>query len=143
MTLDGDAFDELVWRYIPAWSYPLHAGFLLQAAGRWNRYGEYGCLYTALTREGAAAEYEKVRAPVGVARADDDRKDLVSIQIVVRPVLDLTAPVVQDRYGVTTAMLTSDDEHRIETAARWPTSRARRGTARSSLPPRHWPEART
>ena len=115
MTLDAGTFDGLVWRYIPAWSYPLHAGFLLQAAGRWNRYGEYGCLYTALTREGAAAEYDKVRAQVGLSAADDDRKDLVSIRIVVRPVLDLTDPAAQERYGVTTATLTSDDARGLET----------------------------
>ena len=115
MTLEGDTFDGLVWRYIPAWSYPLHAGFLLLAAGRWNRYGVYGCLYTALAREGAVAEYEKVRALVGLAAADDDRKDLVSVRVVVRPVLDLTDAAMQDRYGVTAATLTGDDPQALET----------------------------
>lgn len=107
-------FDGLVWRYIPAWSYPLHAGFLLQAGGRWNRYEEYGCLYTALTRDGALAEYEKVRRLVGLAAADD-KKDLVSVHVTVQPVLDLTDAAVQRRYGVERAMLTGDDDAAMET----------------------------
>jgi len=112
----GARFDGIVWRHIPARGYPLHAGFLLQAAGRWNRYNEYGCLYTALTRDGTVAEYAKVRdGYVGLAASDDDMRDLVSIHVMVEPVLDLTDSAVRERYGADLATLVGDEEADLET----------------------------
>lgn len=58
--------------------------------GRWNRRGEYACLYTALSRTGALAELEKARLQYGTILGD---RDLVSIRInALEPVLDLTDP---------------------------------------------------
>ena len=114
--LVGSRFDGIVWRYIPAWSYPLHAGFLLQAAGRWNRYNEYGCLYTALTRDGAIAEYAKVRGDyVGLAISDDAKRDLVTILVTVTPVLDLTDAATRERYAIDPTTLVGDEEADLET----------------------------
>lgn len=99
MLTAGLRFEGLVWRYIPAWGHPLHVGFLLRAAGRWNRYDEYGCLYTALSREGAIAEYRKVLGEyVGLAASDDEKRDVVSIHVSVEPVLDLTEAATRDEY---------------------------------------------
>lgn len=82
-------FEGLVWRHVPAGAHPLHTGFILKAAGRWNRPGEYGCLYTALSREGADAEYRKYLERAGVRGALSPR-ELVSLQVTVDPVVDLT-----------------------------------------------------
>ena len=60
------------------------------ADGRWNRAGEYGCLYTSLSREGAVAEYEKMLTRFGLAPEEDQRRDLVTVRVTVSPVLDLT-----------------------------------------------------
>ena len=116
LSREGLQFEGVVWRYIPAWAHPLHVGFLLQAAGRWNRYAEYGCLYTSLSREGAIAEYRKVAGGyVGLASSDAEKKDLVSILVRVEPVLDLTDRSVRRRYGVSLAMLTGDSDESLET----------------------------
>jgi hypothetical protein len=108
-------FDGVVWRYLPAWGHPLDVGFLLLAAGRWNRFGEYGCLYTALTREGAVAEYRKVvSGHVGVAECEDAKRDIVSLTVRVTPVLDLTARLVRRQWAVTLQALVGDSDGSLE-----------------------------
>ena len=108
-------FDGVVWRYLPAWGHPLDIGFLLLAAGRWNRYGEYGCLYTALTREGAVAEYRKVANDhVGVAEREDAKRDIVSLAVRVTPVLDLTDRLVRREWAVTLPALVGDSDGSLE-----------------------------
>jgi len=81
-------FRGRVWRHVPPGAIALHIGKLWKhSAGRWNRQGEYACLYTSLTRDGALAELDKVRRLSGSAVGP---RDLVSIDIRVEPVLDLT-----------------------------------------------------
>lgn len=73
---------------MPAGKDPLHLGTLLaQSQGRWNRRGDYAALYTACTSEGARAEWRRLRAGAGSAMG---QRDLVSLDVVVSPVLDLT-----------------------------------------------------
>jgi RES domain-containing protein len=86
-------FRGKVWRHIPAGSYPLNLRYLLLASGRWNRAGEYGCLYTALTRAGAEAEYRKYLQAAGAGGEFQTRpRELVSLKVAVEPVIDLTDP---------------------------------------------------
>lgn len=115
-------FRGTVWRHVPAGANPLHVGRILHALGRWNRSGIFGCLYTALTIEGARAEYEKHFGAVGSAPETRARRDLVSIEIDVGPVLDLTDPVVAAQLNVTQEMLCADSDDALElcrTIATW------------------------
>lgn len=89
-------------------------GYLLQADGRWNRYGEYGCLYTALSQKGATTEYEKMLRQLGISPAEDAERDLVSIDVDVAHVFDLTAPSVINKLGIDWPMITSDSAESIE-----------------------------
>jgi len=91
------SFSGLVWRHVPVGAVPLHVGRIFKySEGRWNRRGEYACLYTALTREGALAELARLRATRGSIVGS---RDLVSILVArLEPVLDLTDPPV---YRVT------------------------------------------
>lgn len=109
-------FDGVVWRALPAGTMALHTGYILRAAGRWNRPGVYGCLYTALSREGAVAEWEKYFA--GVPAADRAPFDAVSLRVRVRPVLDLTDAAQQERYGLSPASLGGDGEAAWESCRR-------------------------
>lgn len=84
-------FRGQVWRYIPKGAHPLDAGYILKARGRWNRPGEYGCIYTALTRQGVEAEYDKFLSGAGVELRQDRPRDLVTISADVRSVLDQTS----------------------------------------------------
>jgi hypothetical protein len=59
----------------------------------------HACLYTSYTADGALAEYEKLaRGEAGYASRP---RDLVSVQVDVEPVLDLTDPRNQARYNIT------------------------------------------
>jgi RES domain-containing protein len=106
------SFSGRVWRHVPPDAAALHLGKLLKySEGRWNRRGEYACLYTALTREGALAELEKLRLRSGSVIGE---RDLVSIDSRIDPVVDLTDPntykALAQRSGQipNEALLTSD-----------------------------------
>jgi RES domain-containing protein len=83
-------YKGIVWRHIPAGGQPLHVGYILHAAGRWNRCGLYGCLYTSLSPEGAIAEYRKYLKQAGIAPRLVRPRDLVSLDVEISPVFDLT-----------------------------------------------------
>lgn len=78
-------FQDRVWRHIPRGAHPLDFSALISAAGRWNRAGTYGCLYTSTSAAGAAAEYRKHFVRRGLGR----ERDLVGLSVDVRYVLDL------------------------------------------------------
>ena len=92
------AYRGVVWRHVPVGAEPLHLGWILKGArGRWNsRRPRLPCIYTALTPEGAIAEYERHVAAYGAPR----RRDLVSLRVAVGPVLDLTSRFVRRRFGI-------------------------------------------
>lgn len=91
---------------MPAGAQPLHAGWMQLARGRWNtQRPRIACLYTSYTADGALAEYEKLaRTEAGYATRP---RDLVSVRVDVEPVLDLTDPEVQARYGITARQMRS------------------------------------
>ncbi len=84
------------------------------ADGRWNRAGEYGCLYTSLSREGAVAEYEKMLKRFGLAPEEDQRRDLVTVRVTVSPILDLTDRKVHQELGIPLDALLSDKPADLE-----------------------------
>jgi len=102
-----------VWRHIPAGAHPLDLEFILRSGGRWNRPDVYGCLYTSLSMDGALAEldkmlYRKGRTPRGIGPSE-----LVSIQVDLDPVVDLTDP--NNPYvDPNDPFLTGDTEQDIE-----------------------------
>jgi len=84
-------FKGEVWRHIPAGEHPLHTGYILRSSGRWNRAGVYGCLYTALSKEGAIAEYEKYLVRENANLTIVKPRELVAVKVDINPVLDLTS----------------------------------------------------
>lgn len=74
-----------MWRHIPEGAHPLDFSKLIRAGGRWNRKGRYGCLYTALTAEGAAAEYRKHFMRRNFRRP----RDLCCLEVKIEHVLDI------------------------------------------------------
>jgi RES domain-containing protein len=107
-------FEGLVWRCVPRGSHPLHVGFILLARGRWNRHDEYGCLYTSLSRDGALAEYAKELRGLGIESSADRPKDVVTLNVRVARVLDLTDAGRRERFGISLDTLTGDSEDDLE-----------------------------
>jgi RES domain-containing protein len=107
-------FEGLVWRHVPRGAHPLHVGYILLAAGRWNRRDDYGCLYTSLSRDGAVAEYAKELKRLGIEASADHPKDLVSLNVGVACVLDLTDSSARKRFGISLATLAGDSEDDLE-----------------------------
>lgn len=99
-------FRGRVWRHVPVGAGPLHLGWILKGArGRWNtRRPRLPCLYTALTPQGAIAEFEKHVAEYRWPR----ERTLVSLDVSVGPVLNLTSPLVRMRVGVRLETLVGD-----------------------------------
>ena len=99
-----------VWRHIPPGTFGLHVGRILRADGRRNRPGVYGCLYTALSKKGAIAEFQKA-----LDSFDNYPKtrDIVSIKVGIDLVVDLTDPATSP-IPPTTAFLTGDTDQDIE-----------------------------
>jgi RES domain-containing protein len=66
-------------------------------------------LYTSLTRGGAIAEYHKELTKVsGISAEEDHPRDLVSIHVVAKRVLDLTKPGIRRRMGISLETITGD-----------------------------------
>lgn len=107
-------FAGTVWRIVPANAFALHAGYILRARGRWNREGVYGCLYTALTPDGALAQWAKFLRAAGMTPAMSSARDLVSLEVRVDPVLDLTSGAVLRKIGIQREMLTGDGDDSLE-----------------------------
>lgn len=99
---------------MPRGAHPLHVGYILLAAGRWNRHGDYGCLYPSLSRDGALAEYAKELKRLGIEASADHPKDLASLNVKVARVLDLTDDSERKRFGSSLATLTGDSEDDLE-----------------------------
>lgn len=89
-------------------AHPLHAHYLLHAGGRWNRKGEYGALYTSLSEQIARAEWNKRQNKQ--PRYRRTQRDVVTIQVDVEPVADLTQSSVRRQLGlsITHGQMTSD-----------------------------------
>jgi RES domain-containing protein len=106
------------WRYVPRGAHALHFGYVLRAAGRWNRPGRYGALYLAASEAGARAERERYARRAALAGLAFGPHDLVSIELTVVAGLDLTDPAVQARFAVTAAELGADGAEAYERCRR-------------------------
>lgn len=102
---------------MPVGGHPFDLSYILKAAGRWNRAGEYGCLYTATDAATARAEHDKALARAGAAGLAR-RHELVRFDVEVDPVLDLIDRGVRRRLSVTKAALTGDDDESLEACRR-------------------------
>jgi RES domain-containing protein len=72
--------------------------------------GLYGALYLAESEEGARAEYAKHAHAAAAGGLVMQPRELVTVRVALRQVLDLTDPVVQRTFGVSTDALTADDD---------------------------------
>lgn len=102
-----------VWRHIPAGGQPLHLGYVLRAAGRWNRAGIYGCLYTSLSKEACLAEYAKYLGQAGITPGSTKAREIVSILVEISPIYDLTDPAAS-LISPSSSFLLGDSEEDLE-----------------------------
>lgn len=69
---------------------------------------------SSCSHEGALAEYTKELRRIGIAASADQPKDLVTLNVGVARVLDLTAARERKRFGVSLDTLAGDDEDDLE-----------------------------
>ncbi|MFQ5853941.1 MAG: RES family NAD+ phosphorylase, partial [Candidatus Binatia bacterium] len=98
--LQGRAFEAVVYRHVSSEYDALDSSGSLKAGGRWNPPGEYGVLYTALDEETVKAELERLAERQGLTLDDLAPRDLVSIEVSVSKVLDLTDNKTLEQIGV-------------------------------------------
>lgn len=128
--MKGGHFTGTVWRHIPD-KHPetkqttsaVHGGKILDADGRWNVYGVFGALYTALSRRGALEEYKKYvdnKFPFAVEKRGYGFTNhvLVDVTINVKPVLELTDSGTRHRYDVTMDHIKEDSPSALSTCQR-------------------------
>ena len=102
-----------VWRHIPVGAYALHVGRILRADGRWNRPGVYGCLHTALSEQGLDLSSRGSAPSLPRQTGTSRRRDVVSINVDLDPVVDLTNPETSP-VPPNTPFLTGDRPEDIE-----------------------------
>lgn len=105
--LTTEAFRGTVWRHIPKGGHVLNMYHVLHAKGRFNRPGEFGALYTSRSVDGASAEHAKW-LELSACRAIDPPRDLVAVNLAVRPVINLSDPAVRRQLSVSLSVLTGD-----------------------------------
>ena len=107
--LQGKAFEAVVYRHVSSQYHALDSSGSLKAGGRWNPQGEYGVLYTALNEETAKAELERLAERQGLTLDDLAPRDLVSIEVSVSKVLDLTDNKILAQIGIGENVIVGDD----------------------------------
>jgi len=107
--LQGKAFEAVVYRHLSSQYDALDISGSLKAGGRWNPQGEYGVLYAGLNGETAKAELERLAERQGLTLEDLAPRHLVSIQVSLSKVLDLTNKRTLEQLGISERNLTGND----------------------------------
>lgn len=107
--LQGKAFEVTVFRHLPPQYEALDSSGSLRAGGRWNPRGEYGVLYTALDEETAKAELERLAERQGLTLDDFAPRDLVSIEVSLSKVLNLTDDNISEQLGIKESEIVGND----------------------------------
>lgn len=85
---------------------------------RFNPTGEFGVLYVALSPATARAELERQAQRLGIAVSRLAPRVMLSLDVTLQRVLDLTVSGVREEHGVTTDDLSSDDYSACQRLAR-------------------------
>ncbi len=107
--LQGKAIEVTVFRHLPPQYEALDSSGSLRAGGRWNPRGEFGALYTALNEEAAKAELERLAERQGLTLDDFAPRDLVSIEVSLSKVLDLTDKKILEQIGINESEIVGND----------------------------------
>lgn len=107
--LQAKAFEAVVYRHISSQFDALDSSGSLKAGGRWNPRGEYEVLYTALKEETAKAELERLAERQGLTLDDLAPRDLVSIQVSLSKVIDLTDKKILEQIGINENAIVGND----------------------------------
>ena len=93
-SLPTKAYRGVVYRHIPKGGDAMATSFSHSAGGRWNPPGEFGALYTTTAEDDIEREIERAAAKRGIAPQDLLPRDIVTIAVSLKKVLDLTDPAV-------------------------------------------------
>ena len=98
--LQDKAFEAVVYRHISSQYDALDSSGSRKAGERWNPRGEYEVLYTALNEKTAKAELERLAERQGLTLDDLAPRDLVSIEVALSKVIDLTDKKILEQIGI-------------------------------------------
>lgn len=102
-------FDRIVFRNIRQGYNPLNDIGSYNRGGRWNMAKRYGALYSTLDRETCIGELEREARRRGLDIEDLQPREIFSLKVRLKKVLDLTDPKVISLLGISKEDLTLED----------------------------------
>lgn len=103
------SFEKIVFRNVRQGYNPLEDRGCLQRGGRWNIQKRYGALYSSIERKTCIRELEREAKRRGLDIKDLQPREIVSLKVKIKKVLDLTDTRILSLLGISEDDLKLDD----------------------------------
>lgn len=99
--ISPQTFKGLVYRSVKTGLDALSMQGSISMGGRWNPKGEFGAIYTSLSKETVKSEIKRSAKRKGVSSSELAPRDIVHIRVSLKKVLSLTDAKILEKVGLT------------------------------------------